>query len=88
MMKATKPPRPINGAVACRAFGKAVRGLREGAGMSQEEFAFQCCIERAHMNTIEMGRCNLSLEIMMRMLPVLGVTFGELAQAVDQYLLS
>lgn len=56
--------------------------------MSQEEFAFQCCIERAHMNTIEMGRCNLSLEIMMRMLPVLGVTFGELAQAVDQYLLS
>jgi len=60
--------------------------LRGEIGMSQEEFAFQCGIERAHMNTIEMGRCNLSLEIMMRLLPVLGVSFGDLGRAVDQFL--
>ena len=86
MTKAIKSRKPVDGPTACRAFGKAVRALRNNTGLSQEEFAFQCGIERAHMNTIEMGRCNLSLEIMMRLLPTLVVTFGELAAMVDRFL--
>lgn len=86
MSKAPKPPKPVDGPTACRAFGLAVRLLRGKLAMSQEEFAFRCGIQRAHMNTIEMGRCNLTLEIMMRLLPVLGVSFGKLADTVDGFL--
>lgn len=86
MTKAFRPRKPVDGPTACRAFGNALRYLRGNVGISQEEYAFQCAIERAHMNTIEMGRCNLSLETMMKLLPPLGVSFAEFARAVDDFL--
>jgi DNA-binding XRE family transcriptional regulator len=42
-------------------FGKAVRGRRRRLGVSQEEFADMCGLDRTYMGGIERGERNLSL---------------------------
>jgi transcriptional regulator with XRE-family HTH domain len=88
MPTSVKHRKPVNRARACRAFGAAVRALRVKQGIPQEEYAYRCGVERAHMSMIETGRCNLSLETMMRLLPPLGASFAELAQAFEAFLVA
>ena len=42
-------------------FGRVVRGRRHKIGVSQEEFADMCGLDRTYMGGIERGERNLSL---------------------------
>jgi transcriptional regulator with XRE-family HTH domain len=43
------------------AFGAAVRRIRKECGMSQEELALRCDIDRSYMGSIERGEQNSGL---------------------------
>ena len=87
MVNLPKTRKPPDRAAACRAFGVALRTLRERKGLAQEDFAYLCGVERAHMSLMENGRCNATLETMMKLLPTLGVSFTEFASEFDRCLL-
>jgi transcriptional regulator with XRE-family HTH domain len=42
-------------------FGKAIRNRREKLGVSQEEFADMCELDRTYVGGVERGERNLSL---------------------------
>ena len=42
-------------------FGARVRGLRQKAGLSQEDFAARCGLDRTYMSEIERGKRNVAL---------------------------
>lgn len=48
-------------ASALEAVGAAIRSLRKGKGLSQEELSHRSSIDRSHMGRIERGERNLSL---------------------------
>jgi transcriptional regulator with XRE-family HTH domain len=55
------------------AFGRAIRGLREELGISQEELAHRCGIDRSYMGAVERGERNVSLKNIVRIAGGLGV---------------
>ncbi|HEY1016730.1 MAG TPA: helix-turn-helix transcriptional regulator [Herpetosiphonaceae bacterium] len=44
-----------------RAFGQRVRELRLARGVSQEELALHCQVDRSYMGQVERGERNISL---------------------------
>jgi transcriptional regulator with XRE-family HTH domain len=61
-----------------KAFGERVRELRNKRGLSQEEFAAQCRLDRTYISGIERGRRNPSLRNIKRIASELGVTMSQL----------
>jgi len=53
-------------------FGRRVRDLRKARGLSQEDFAAECGLDRTYISGIERGRRNVSL----RNLEVIAKAFG------------
>ena len=43
-------------------FGKAIKKIREGTGLSQEKFALSISMDRTYYASIEAGKRNLSLK--------------------------
>jgi transcriptional regulator with XRE-family HTH domain len=65
------------------AFGKAVRGLREQRGMSQERVASLCEIDRSYFGSVERGERNVSLTNIVRIAGALGVMPSELLARME-----
>lgn len=65
------------------AFGKAVRRLRAGLELSQEDFAHKAKIDRSYMGRVERGEVNISIDNMQRIAKGLGLTIGRLMIEVD-----
>lgn len=63
-------------------FGDRVRTLRTNQGLSQEDFAFKCGIDRTYISGIERGRRNPSLKSVERIARTLGVPLTKLFQGV------
>jgi len=61
-----------------RALATNVRKLRKEAGISQEELAFQCEIDRTYISKVERGVANPSLLILARIAEILNVETQEL----------
>lgn len=59
-------------------FGRRVRQLRKGQGVSQEAFAHQIQIDRSYFGSIERGERNVSLENICLIARGLGVSPAEL----------
>lgn len=59
-------------------FGKRVRQLRKGKGVSQEAFAHEITIDRSYYGSIERGERNVSLENICIIAQGLGVAPAEL----------
>lgn len=57
-----------------------VRRLRKLAGLSQEELAFQCEIDRTYISKVERGVANPSLLILARIADILKVSIEELVK--------
>jgi transcriptional regulator with XRE-family HTH domain len=57
-----------------------VRRLRKLSGLSQEELAFQCEIDRTYISKVERGVANPSLLILSRIAEVLEVSIEELVK--------
>lgn len=56
-----------------------VKACRKAVGLSQEELAFESGIDRTYVSQIERGVCkNPSLEVLVRISAVLGVSVLEL----------
>ena len=61
-----------------RRFGQRLRELRHEKGLSQEELALQCGLDRSYVGQIERGERNLSLENIHKLADALGVPASEL----------
>ena len=59
-------------------FGKRVRYLRLKAGLSQEELADACSLDRTYIGGIERGERNPSLKNILRLARILRVEGAEL----------
>jgi transcriptional regulator with XRE-family HTH domain len=55
-----------------RRFGRRVRDLRQSRGLSQEDFAEQCGLDRTYIGGVERGERNISLK-----------NIGQIAAALD-----
>ena len=55
-------------------FGRAIRKRRKRLGLSQEEFADRCALDRSYMGGIERGERNVSLVNIIRLARALGIS--------------
>jgi transcriptional regulator with XRE-family HTH domain len=55
-----------------RRFGSRVRDLRQSRGLSQEDFAERCGLDRTYIGGVERGERNISLK-----------NIGQIAAALD-----
>lgn len=60
------------------AFGKRVTDLRKKSGLTQEDFAFACGINRTYIGEIERGEKNVSLDYIAKIAKGLKITLKEL----------
>lgn len=63
-------------------FGKAVRKRRQRLGVSQEEFADMCGLDRTYIGGIERGERNVSLVNIERIARTLRISLASLFQEV------
>ena len=63
-------------------FGKAVRARRHRLGVSQEEFADLCGLDRTYIGGIERGERNVALVNIEKIEKALKVSFSELFRGV------
>ncbi|MBY0458655.1 MAG: helix-turn-helix domain-containing protein [Gemmataceae bacterium] len=66
--------------VAAR-FGRRLREVREGAGLSQEKLAELATLHRTYVSSVERGKRNISLENIERLAVALGVSLRDLMPA-------
>jgi transcriptional regulator with XRE-family HTH domain len=64
-------------------FGRRVRELRQNAGLSQEEFADQCGLDRTYIGGIERGERNLALKNIGVIARTLGIPLSKLMKGLD-----
>jgi DNA-binding XRE family transcriptional regulator len=62
-------------------FGERIRYLRKRRGLSQEEFSFECNLDRTYVSQVEQGRRNISLQNIKSMADALEVPLAELFAA-------
>ena len=60
------------------AFGKRVAELRKKAGLSQEQFAIKCDVDRTYIGTIERGEKSPTLNTIEKISIALGISKSEL----------
>jgi transcriptional regulator with XRE-family HTH domain len=63
-------------------FGRAVRQRRQKLGVSQEEFADMCGLDRTYIGGIERGERNLSLVNIEKIAKTFKVSLSELFEGV------
>jgi transcriptional regulator with XRE-family HTH domain len=63
-------------------FGKAIRNRREKLGVSQEEFADMCELDRTYVGGVERGERNLSLINIEKIALAFRVSMSELFKGV------
>jgi transcriptional regulator with XRE-family HTH domain len=59
-------------------FGQRMRALRVAKGLSQEEFAANCGLDRTYISGVERGKRNISLKNIEVVAQSLGVKISEL----------
>jgi len=67
-----------------RAFGAAVRAVREERGLSQEGLGFECELDRTYVSGVERGVRNPTLAVILRLAKGLGVRPGDLVSKADR----
>jgi transcriptional regulator with XRE-family HTH domain len=63
-------------------FGKAVRNRRHKLGVSQEEFADMCQLDRTYIGGIERGERNVALVNIEKIAKTLRISLAELFRGV------
>ena len=64
-------------------FGQAVRKLRQGQKISQEELAERCGLHRTYISDIELGKRNVSLENIERIAAALERSLSDFFKEVE-----
>lgn len=78
--------RDPSAAAVRRALGKAIRRLREHAGISQEQLALESGIGRSYMGRLERGEASPTYVTARKLLRPLGIGFGGLGTELDRQL--
>lgn len=78
-----KIPSPPDRSKVRQALAETIRKLRHATGLAQERLALECGIDRTYMSALERGRYNASVEVILRILPQLGVTFVQFAEEFE-----
>ena len=63
--------------------GKVIKDLRNGSGLSQEQFCTKCHIDQHYISNIENGQRNLSIEFIERIADYFHLTLTEFFAKVD-----
>ncbi len=63
-------------------FGRSLRAHRQRLGVSQEEFADRCGLDRTYIGGIERGERNVALLNIEKIAKALRLTMGELFQGI------
>lgn len=61
-----------------RDFGSRIRELRKKKGLSQEDFSFECELDRTYVSQVEQGKRNISLQNIKAMADALSVPLSAL----------
>jgi transcriptional regulator with XRE-family HTH domain len=67
-----------------RAFGQAVRKLRENKGLSQEKLAELSGVHRTYVGDVERGTRNIALVNMTRIARALGTTLSRVITEMEK----
>lgn len=62
--------------------GRRIQRLRDKIGLSQEEFAAKCGINRSYMGRIERGELNLTLQTIQKVAEGLNETVSALLRGI------
>ena len=65
------------------ALGGAIRSSRKARGISQEELAYQCQIDRSYMSSIERGEQNPGVMTIVHVAKAIGISVAQLAAEAD-----
>lgn len=65
-----------------RRFAANLRGLREAAGLSQEELSFRAAVHRTQISLFEGGHRMPRLDTLIKLAGALGVTFQDLLKGI------
>ena len=57
--------------------GKRIKELRQKKGLSQEEFAFRCDLDRTYITSLERGKRNVSLTNLEKIAKAFDMTLSE-----------
>ena len=57
--------------------GQRIRDLRTKQGLSQEEFAFRCELDRTYITCLERGKRNISLTNLEKIAKAFNMTLSE-----------
>ena len=63
-------------------FGNMLRKIREGRGMTQEEFSELCNISRAYYGRIERGEHSVTLELCQKISEATGLSLSEIFENI------
>lgn len=67
------------------ALGRALRGLRERAGITQEQLAARLTIDPTYVSQVERGRRGVRWHTALRFLRALEATLGDLATEIEAH---
>ena len=68
---------------AAGAFGKVLRELRLGAGLTQEELGFEADLRRTYVSILELGHQQPSLTTILKLARPLGCSAKEMVGLVE-----
>ncbi len=57
--------------------GQRIKELRKKQGLSQEEFAFKCELDRTYITSLERGKRNISLTNLEKIAKAFNMTLSE-----------
>lgn len=57
--------------------GQRIKELRTKQGLSQEEFAFKCDLDRTYITSLERGKRNISLKNLEKIAKAFNMTLSE-----------
>lgn len=63
-------------------FGNRVRALRGELGLSQENFAAECGLDRTYVGGVERGERNIALRNIEKIAVALGVSLSDLMEGL------
>jgi len=81
----SRPKIPIDTAKA-KAFGDTLREFRKELGLSQEEYAFRCGLDRTYISGLERGVRNPTYQVICRLVTTFEVSLEVFFRHVDAHL--
>ncbi len=69
-----------------KAFGEAIKQLRQDRGVSQEKYALQISMDRTYYASVEAGKRNISIQNIQKIADGFEISLSELFLEVEKHL--